>query len=500
MKVRWHKFSAFAAAVGAAALPASVFAASVIINEIAWMGSAVSANHEWIELYNSAAEPVNLTGWTLVASDGTPNISLQGSVAADGFFLLERTSDDTAPRIAADQIYTGALGNTGETLSLKNSGGETADIVVGGADWASIGGNNETKATAQRTESGWVMATGTPRAATALFAFSSGSTGDVGGAVSSSASSSMSSALSVSPASPTSGSGSVPAASASSIRVRATVPPTGVVGADILFSGVAEGTKGEPLLNARFRWSFGDGGSAEGKKVFYGYHYPGAYAVFLDVSSGETSATARGDITIAPAQLRVSRLVSGSAGFIEIANDGTGEINLSFWHLRSSGSVFTIPANTVILPKRVVPFPSAITKLSADAADTALLYPNGSEAARYVLVAEPEFHAVAPAHNAVTGTAANSTTAPAPLPPSASSPKVIARAEPSVPDIPALSGETQFAAAAPAEGDSGSRWLLGVAALSLVAVGGYLALLLQKRAPDAAERLRKEAEEFDIVE
>lgn len=503
-------FSAFAAAVGAAALPASVFAASVVINEIAWMGSSASAHHEWIELYNGAAEPVDLTGWTLVAFDGTPNISLQGSVAAGGLFLLERTSDDTVPGIAADQLYTGALGNTGETLSLKDSGGETVDTVVGGADWASIGGSNETKATAQRTESGWVTATGTPRAATAFLAFSSGSTGDGGGAVSSDASSSMSS---VSSAPPVSGGGSIFSAPAPSIRIRAAVPPKGVAGADILFSGEAEGIRGEPLQNARFRWSFGDGGSAEGKKVFHGYHYPGAYAVFLDVSSGEASATARGDIVIAPAQLRVSRLVSGSAGFIEIANDGADEINLSFWHLRSAGSFFTIPAHTVILPKRAVSFPSAITKLLAVEEDAALLYPNGSVAARFVALpaavakdTKPPLLSVSVAAAApalalpISSSGAAADSAPAHLVP-AESPIATEGDRALTFDEPLAVSAAAVTEAARANGLGMAFWFAAVAALSAVSVGGYMcAVRTPQKEQNKAEKLSEEAEEYDLVE
>ena len=48
---------------------------------------------EWIELYNNTGSAVDLTGWTLKATDGTPDIALQGTIPAHGYFLLERQDE-----------------------------------------------------------------------------------------------------------------------------------------------------------------------------------------------------------------------------------------------------------------------------------------------------------------------------------------------------------------------------------------------------------------------
>src|SRR3989344_1587503 len=135
--------------------------AKVSISEIAWMGTDVSSNDEWIELYNDTGETVSLDGWTLEATDGTPLIVLSGTVSANSFFLFERTDDNTVPGIAADQIYTGALGNGGEVLVLKKSGGEEDRIDASGG-WSA--GDNTTKETMQWNGASWVTGTGTPRA------------------------------------------------------------------------------------------------------------------------------------------------------------------------------------------------------------------------------------------------------------------------------------------------------------------------------------------------
>src|SRR3989344_1923612 len=74
---------------------------SVVINEVAWMGSlpdegessAAASNDEWIELYNQSSESVDLTGWILKSDDGTPYIELSGVINPNSYFLLSRSND-----------------------------------------------------------------------------------------------------------------------------------------------------------------------------------------------------------------------------------------------------------------------------------------------------------------------------------------------------------------------------------------------------------------------
>jgi phosphatidylserine/phosphatidylglycerophosphate/cardiolipin synthase-like enzyme len=107
----------------------------VVISEIAWMGTTTSSVDEWIELYNNTAITVDLTGWTLAAGDGTPVITLTGIISPTGHFLLERTDDNSTPGVPADQIYTGALGNDGEDLVLRDDASAVIDQVNCSGGW-----------------------------------------------------------------------------------------------------------------------------------------------------------------------------------------------------------------------------------------------------------------------------------------------------------------------------------------------------------------------------
>jgi lamin tail-like protein/amidohydrolase family protein len=131
----------------AVARPISAQTRDVVLNEIAWMGTTTDANDEWMELHNTTGAPINLAGWTLVAADGTPNVTLSGTIPAGGYYLMERTDDTSVPGVTADLIYTGALGNAGEVLSLRDATATLQDSVD-----AWYAGNNTTKATMQRVD------------------------------------------------------------------------------------------------------------------------------------------------------------------------------------------------------------------------------------------------------------------------------------------------------------------------------------------------------------
>lgn len=123
-------------------------AKSIIINEVAWAGTIASDTDEWIELYNPGTASINITGWTL-SSGSSFSITLAGAIPAGGYFLLERTDNDTVKDIAADQIFSGSLTNTGMALQLKATSGSVIDTAnnSGGA-WPA--GNNTTRCSMER--------------------------------------------------------------------------------------------------------------------------------------------------------------------------------------------------------------------------------------------------------------------------------------------------------------------------------------------------------------
>ena len=350
--------------------------ATVFINEIAWMGTTASTTEdEWLELSNDGNESVDLENWTLTAQDGTPNIIFFGvnlknkTIPADGYFLLERTDDQTLPSIVADLIYTGALSNGGETLILKDKNGGEIDRISASSGWPA--GDNADKLTMQKISSGWITATGTPKFANA---------GQSGGQSSSSSSQTSSSSVS---SVANSGGGSISWPDEPQIYANAGKDKTGIVGADVLFEGKALGIKKEPLENARYLWNFGDGASGEGKNIKHVYKYPGNYIAVLDVSSGQYSVSDRVDIKIAANELIISE---ASNELIKLKNKSGAILDISGWFLTGGGVLFKFPESSFIAANSELIISSDISglKFSDNNFSAGILYPNGSVAFSYL--------------------------------------------------------------------------------------------------------------------
>ncbi len=85
---------------------------SVIINEVAYAGTNADFKDQWIELYNTTAQDIDLTGWKIVSGTNridSLNLSLQGTIPAKGYFILERNDDNSLSDITANQIFTAPI-------------------------------------------------------------------------------------------------------------------------------------------------------------------------------------------------------------------------------------------------------------------------------------------------------------------------------------------------------------------------------------------------------
>lgn len=313
--------------------------AAVVINEIAWMGSIDSPNDEWIELYNTGGSIV-LDGWTL--SDGVDfSIALRGTLEAGSFAVLERTDDTSAPGTAF-LVYTGALPNTGTTLTLKRQDGGIEDQVAGGGDWAAIGGDNTTKETPQYTAGGWITNTATPGAANETV--SSAPLPDV--------------AEVEDDDEPDSGSSDrsekvVPELPEPKLVLTINAPEIAYVNQTIDMDVEPSGISDDLLDSVTYAWSFGDTYTAVGKEVRHTYSYPGDYVIVVDGGYARHTAMRRREITVLPVTFTISRTDKGD---VQIHNDAVYEVDLSRYTLRSTES-FIFPEHTILLSRKTLTVP-----------------------------------------------------------------------------------------------------------------------------------------------
>lgn len=342
--------------------------ADVYVSEVAWMGDGTSANNEWLELFNDGTSDVSLDGWSLRAVDGSPDITLSGSIASGEYFILERTSDESVSGVSADLIYSGALANTGEVLVLSNNGSEV-DRVDGSGGW-SIGGDNGTKETLQRSGSGWKTAAPTPRAGE-------------GSSVSEDTEETNSSSES-------SGGSTEARVYGPAISIEADTSVTGYVGNRTTLSATAFDKYGKEFKKAVYVWSFGDGGEGVGKSVAHTYVYPGTYQAVVHARYGMWEIEEEVTVSILAAPISVVR-VNGDA--VVLINESSNRVDMSGWHLVQQGTRFTVPDRTFVLAGAEVAFPHSVTGFRPHES-VGVVYSNGVSAVSYAVPAVSN-HAVA---------------------------------------------------------------------------------------------------------
>lgn len=86
--------------------------AQVVINEF-----SARTEPEWVELYNTSTEPVNLEGWEIADGNtkSTDDLTLSGIIAAEGFLVLEH--------------FKGWLNDGGDTVRLYNNATPSGELI-----------------------------------------------------------------------------------------------------------------------------------------------------------------------------------------------------------------------------------------------------------------------------------------------------------------------------------------------------------------------------------
>lgn len=113
---------------------------TVVINEVAWGGTAANSSHEWLELWNTTGDAIALDGWVITSTNGL-NISLSSAIGPNDYYLLER--NDAFNDIDADLTTSFGAGliNGGDTLFLSINGLVIDTANVDGGTWPAGSGS-----------------------------------------------------------------------------------------------------------------------------------------------------------------------------------------------------------------------------------------------------------------------------------------------------------------------------------------------------------------------
>jgi len=317
--------------------------AQVEITEVMYDLEGSDSGREWIEIYNTTTTDVDLFGWKLFEAETNHKVN---SVVEGGATVLPAQSYalivDNFEKFKVDYpsfsglVFDSAfsLSNSGENFILRNSELVDIDGVNYLAEWGSSGDGQSL----QKVNSNWVSAIPTPGGAN--------STDSQFVAESDPEDTPDDIPDEVSPPTTTTNPPIAPVITYKiEPQVFAYILPTlnkPIAGASFVFEGDSRGLLDEPLQNAVYQWTFGDGGRAEGQKVLYTYQYPGDYVLILQVVSGKYTGIDRLEVKVLPSDILISDVgFTNGDQFIEIYNPSTYELNLSWWILRNGKDHFT---------------------------------------------------------------------------------------------------------------------------------------------------------------
>ncbi len=334
-------------------------AAAVEITEVAWMGSAASPNHEWIELHNPSGGAVDVEGWT-IADGNNFLVTLVGSIPPESYAVLERSSDDSAPGTAFF-IYTGPLVNTGATLTLRRADGQIEDQVVGGENWQSSGGNNETKETAQRTASGWrtgVATPGNPPGATSVPSQNSSDDNSNGGSTAGGGAR----ATVVRPVGRTAATPLTP--STAELRLTVEAQTVAYENQTVTFTARAEGLSDTIRNSLVYEWNFGDFATGSGRVARHHYRHDGKYIVTVRARFARHDVTARHELVVMPVTLVLEERPDGT---LLMRNTASYDLDISEYRVEARGSSLTIPPRSYIMAGEtlLVPLEASVGRSTA---------------------------------------------------------------------------------------------------------------------------------------
>jgi hypothetical protein len=157
----------------------------------------------------------------------------------------------------------------------------------------------------------------------------------------------------------------------------------GLAGGDIIFEGRAITGDKKSAPNTNFFWSFGDGETAEGKKVLHVYKYPGEYTVDLEGYNNGYKSNNRIYIKVVNSDLKIRIIERNLEKVVEITNASKNEIDIGGYSVKTSGGEFeytkTLPKILSILPNKSILLSQETLNFATSTTKVALTFPNGKE-------------------------------------------------------------------------------------------------------------------------
>jgi len=345
--------------------------AEVIFSEIMYNPEGTDSGREWIEVYNSGSDSVDLANYKLL-ENGTSHKIIANT--EDGSTILGSNAYavivDNPIKFLADFANTSSvfdsafsLKNTGEEIQIIDPSGISADTVNYLPEWGANGTGNSL----QLNDDIWIPAEPTPSAINKTESADESEPDDDNP---SSGSSSSSNDDESSHQSQEEISNYKPKVD---FKIYSSRKRYVLINTPVEF--ILEHNQ-EKDAEVKAIWSFGDGESKKGNKVTHYFYNAGIYNIVVNAKCGDNQAVHRTKVYVTKPLLDITFENRGKAVDILLKNNNKKEVNLGGFSIKTDVKKFKLPSDTIIDAKGQLVLSGRTTKIDSFT-ELKLIYPNG---------------------------------------------------------------------------------------------------------------------------
>jgi len=360
--------------------------AQIIITEIMYNPDGSDSGREWVEVYNSGSESVDISDYKLLENNVNHKLSAHDpsnvdnlTIAAGEYVIIADNStkfllDYTEKGLLIDSAFS--LKNTGEEVSVVNS----IEEIINSFNYLPEMGADGTGNSLQLNDSIWIPAEPTP--------FEVNMTEPVDESVSEDEDSGSSSASSGSSSNSSSDSTHSSVSDISNykpkinLKVSAGRERYATLNSEVDFELIHNQDTHKGLS---VNWSMGDGTQLRGRNIDHIYNSAGTFNVVLNVENEEEIAVSRTKVYVSEPVIELDYSIWGKTVDVLLKNTLKKEINVGGFMLKiqsdSEINTFRIVKDTIIDSGQTLNLNHKITdfNLGAKNNDITLYYPNGEK-------------------------------------------------------------------------------------------------------------------------
>jgi hypothetical protein len=347
--------------------------AQILFSEIMYDIEGTDSGREWIEIYNSGSEGIDLSGYKLFENNVNHSLTItrgNSTIPTLGYAIL---ADNPEKFLIDNPNFNGnlfdsafSLNNSGEVLSIKDSSGIIIDTITYDPVW----GGNDDGTTLQRTDALWIAndpTAGEQNLTTPKVEEDTDESSDNSSSGSDISTHDEQSSISV---------------YTPKIYLKTSIGRNRIVNIHSPIKFEVEHNQ-DKSVRLKTIWNMGNGDRMKGRKIEYIFDSVDAYNLVALSGYQGFEAVSRTKVYVIRPDMGISVYkdeIDNQIVYLNLKNNATKETNIGKFKVEYAGKSFIFPENTILSGSSSISISSQITHFKASLDQTeqpVLYYPDG---------------------------------------------------------------------------------------------------------------------------